>query len=189
MSRIGSTRLSSLRIAGDGTLAFPNGITSENDTITVQRSGDTTPRLRITNGGSLYWSSGSGNSDVRMSRVAANHLRLYDKFEIYEDKIHVIGENSSSVVYGAYIDGDSEDRFRVLSTGQISWGPGDDINDVVLRRRSSTILETTGRLEVGTLGVGNSANATTPGSCQKKIEVFDDAGNSIGFLAVYDAIT
>jgi hypothetical protein len=41
----------------------------------------------------------------------------------------------------------------------------------------------------GALGVGNSAAATTPGTCAYKIEVFDDAGVSLGFLAVFDAIT
>lgn len=39
------------------------------------------------------------------------------------------------------------------------------------------------------LGVGNSASATTPGSVVKKMEVFDAAGNSLGFLPIYDAIT
>lgn len=41
----------------------------------------------------------------------------------------------------------------------------------------------------GNLGVGNSASATTPGNVTKKIQVYDAAGNSIGYLAVYDAIT
>lgn len=39
------------------------------------------------------------------------------------------------------------------------------------------------------LGVGNSAAATTPGTVTDKIEVFDASGASLGFLAVYDAIT
>lgn len=38
------------------------------------------------------------------------------------------------------------------------------------------------------IGVGNSASATIPGTVTKKIEVFDAAGASLGFLAVYDAI-
>lgn len=37
--------------------------------------------------------------------------------------------------------------------------------------------------------LGDSAAATTPGSVVKSIEVFDSAGNSVGFLPVYDAIT
>lgn len=38
-------------------------------------------------------------------------------------------------------------------------------------------------------GVGNSASATTPGSVVKKIQVFDTAGNSLGYLPVYSSIT
>lgn len=39
------------------------------------------------------------------------------------------------------------------------------------------------------IGVGNSAAATTPGSVIKKIEVFDEAGTSLGFLPVYGSIS
>ena len=39
------------------------------------------------------------------------------------------------------------------------------------------------------IGVGNSATATTPGSVTDKIEVFDETGASLGFLAVYGSIT
>lgn len=43
-------------------------------------------------------------------------------------------------------------------------------------------------LASGGLGVGNSAAGNTPGNVVKAIEVFDAAGASLGFLAVYDAI-
>lgn len=39
------------------------------------------------------------------------------------------------------------------------------------------------------IGVGNAASATTPGAVTKKIEVFDAAGASIGFLPVYGSIS
>lgn len=45
-----------------------------------------------------------------------------------------------------------------------------------------------GRFATG-IGVGNSVAATTPGSVTKKIQVFNKAGTSIGYLAVYDGIT
>lgn len=44
-------------------------------------------------------------------------------------------------------------------------------------------------LAVGGIGVGNSAAATTPGTVTKKMEVFDAAGTSLGFVPIYDAIT
>lgn len=46
-----------------------------------------------------------------------------------------------------------------------------------------------GFLDGGKLSVGNAASATTPGSVVKKIEVFDAAGASLGFVPVYSAIT
>jgi hypothetical protein len=45
-----------------------------------------------------------------------------------------------------------------------------------------------GRLNANQLAVGNSAAGTTPGTVVKKIEVFDSAGNSLGFVPVYDVI-
>lgn len=53
----------------------------------------------------------------------------------------------------------------------------------------TTIAVTGKALTTGGLGVGNSAAATTPGTVVKKIEVFDAAGASLGFIAVYNAIT
>lgn len=35
----------------------------------------------------------------------------------------------------------------------------------------------------------NAAAATTVGSVVKKIQVYDGAGNSLGYVPVYDAIT
>lgn len=46
-----------------------------------------------------------------------------------------------------------------------------------------------GQFRVASLGVGNSAAATTPGTVTRKVEVFDMSGGSLGFAALYDAIT
>lgn len=87
------------------------------------------------------------------------------------------------------VKGASYPRFRIRADGQLAWGTGGVVPDVTLSRRSTDILNTPDRMEVGTLGVGNSESAATPGICQKKIEVFDTDGNSLGFLAVYGSIT
>lgn len=54
---------------------------------------------------------------------------------------------------------------------------------------TATTLTTNVQTRMASLGVGNSASATTPGTVTKKIEVFDASGASLGFVAVYDAIT
>lgn len=46
-----------------------------------------------------------------------------------------------------------------------------------------------GQMRVASLGVANSAAATTLGTVTSKIEVFDASGASLGFVPVYDAIT
>lgn len=50
-------------------------------------------------------------------------------------------------------------------------------------------VKAAGQLRAASLGVGNSAAATTLGSVTKKIEIFDASGVSLGFIPVYDSIT
>lgn len=52
-----------------------------------------------------------------------------------------------------------------------------------------TIDQNKNLLSAGGLGVGNSAAATTPGTVTRKMQVFNAAGVSLGFVAIYDAIT
>lgn len=86
--------------------------------------------------------------------------------------------------------GESGDRFNVRRTGGLNWGNGTAATDVSLSRGGVGILAVTGKLTATAgLGVGNSAAATTPGTVTRKIEVFDAAGNSLGFIAVYNSIT
>lgn len=41
----------------------------------------------------------------------------------------------------------------------------------------------------GKIGTNQTASATVPGTVTKKLEVFDLAGNSLGFIAIYGSIT
>lgn len=51
-------------------------------------------------------------------------------------------------------------------------------------------LATSGDILItGHIGVGNSAAASIPGSIVKKIQIFDQGGNSLGYLPVYNSIT
>lgn len=52
------------------------------------------------------------------------------------------------------------------------------------------VIAATGKVTASAgLGVGNSAAASTPGTVVKKIQVFDASGTSLGYIAVYNAIT
>lgn len=59
----------------------------------------------------------------------------------------------------------------------------------VLNFSSTNASSFAGQVRVASLGVGNSAAATTPGAVQAKVEVFNASGVSLGFAALYDAIT
>lgn len=102
---------------------------------------------------------------------------------------------SSSLNVGARIDVATQrtlwlagDSNPTTAAGGITFGSSADTN---LYRSAANILTTDDKFTaVAGLGVGNSAVATTSvGSLAHKIEVFDAAGASLGFIPVYSTIT
>lgn len=92
---------------------------------------------------------------------------------------------SPSIMFGG---GSQQDR-----TGTGIYGDLTTISMSILGTQrasfSATGLSLPNNLRItGNLGVGNSASATTPGNVVKKVQIFDAAGVSLGFIAVYDAI-
>jgi hypothetical protein len=86
--------------------------------------------------------------------------------------------------------GDAQPRYNLTAAGVHTWGPGNAGTDTNLYRAAASQLKTDDMLvTVIGLGVGNSAAATTLGSVTDRIEVFDAAGASLGFIPVYDSIT
>lgn len=58
-----------------------------------------------------------------------------------------------------------------------------------LARNAANVINTPGKLTATAgLGVGNSEIANTANSVIRKMEVFDAAGTSLGFVAIYDSI-
>lgn len=107
---------------------------------------------------------------------------------------------ATNVAYRAWVDGATQPSYQVKTSGETGWGPGGSTApDVKLRRSAANRLlvergdgaaTTQPTLLVkGGLGVGNSANGTTLGSVVKKIQVFDAAGTSLGWIPVYNSIT
>jgi len=100
------------------------------------------------------------------------------------------GGGSDYAVIRSYLNAGGATKGLALNPtgGQVIIGSPTPINggalEVVGDIKASTKIAA-----VQGLGVGNSANATTPGTVTKKIEIFDVAGASLGFIAVYDAIT
>jgi hypothetical protein len=85
--------------------------------------------------------------------------------------------------------GDGKMTFLRASGNDIAWNTdGGGSIGAVSANRPANIYATT-RIAGGSLGVGNSAAATTPGTVVRKIEIFNQSGTSLGFIPVYDTIT
>lgn len=126
--------------------------------------------------GSLYWDSASGEA----------------QFTGINNVIRFTALTGGATFFAARVAGDTQYRF-VFDTNGMEFGPGGvTVPDVQFRRLAANVLGTGSGDKLvanGGLGVGNSAAATTPGTVTKKMQVFDAAGVSLGFVAIYDAIT
>lgn len=89
------------------------------------------------------------------------------------DGVTTGGDGGNILVYGSL-----SIRGTVSQAGGTGSTPGID-GTITLRSN----------VRAQSLGVANSAAATTPGSVVKKIEIFDEYGDSLGFIPVYDTIT
>lgn len=85
--------------------------------------------------------------------------------------------DTSSYAFGAQVTGDSVDRWRVRSDGQLAWGPGSGSRDVTLYRDTTARIRTDGDLAVDlNLRVGGSGTVPTGGS-------------GVGVIAIANATT
>jgi hypothetical protein len=91
-----------------------------------------------------------------------------------------------------------DNNLNLGSARSVIWKSTDAYNataDTGLSRSAAGVVKVTnggaglGSLRCADLGVNNSAAATTLGSVVKKIQIFDVAGTSLGYIPVYDAIT
>jgi hypothetical protein len=84
---------------------------------------------------------------------------------------------------------DTNPRYVLRASGEMGWGSGTGSPDVTLQRHSANNLQVNGALlATEGLGVGNSQIASTPGQVVRRVQVFDENGNPLGFVPVYDAI-
>ena len=177
-----------LEVLGGGKVEWKTAPSAADYLLEITVAGELYPRFRIQANGRIEWGSGGAPPDTILYRHTADFLGTVDNFQISGAYVNVrqAQPNHIGMVWRTYDDVVA--RMSMMVDGTIEWGPGDVARDCVLSRRTADILNTPDRMEVGTLGVGNSEAAATPGTCVKKIEVFDAAGSSLGFLAVYGSI-
>jgi hypothetical protein len=124
-------------------------------------------------------STASPNISMKPAYASSDGLLLQDG---------VAGYTSSLLAFRTFTS--TVNRATINGAGTISWGTGGAAIDTTLYRAGAGVLQAGQKLTaIGGLGVGNSAAATTPGTVVKKIEIFDAAGVSLGFIPVYSTIT
>jgi len=184
-----SVQFEHIEILGDGKIEW-KGVSAANKSVEeIRVSGDPYPRFTIEASGRLQWGPGNIGLDVALSRAAVNMLQLIDDFLVWERVIMVMRSNLGDTTYVSGHTSDVAGRFNVIGSGDIYFGIGSIAPETRLFRRAAYVLNTPDRFEAGSLGVGNSQAGTSPGNVTRKIQVFDDAGASLGYLPVYDAIT
>lgn len=115
-------------------------------------------------GGNIEINSGSGGSYLDLKNYG---VRNYDHAGSLQAKFTSSAAGSGNIGWDFGTAG-SISFYALSTTGMLT---------------NKKLLATLG------IGVGNSAAATTLGTVTKKMEVFDAAGASLGFVPIYDAIT
>lgn len=87
--------------------------------------------------------------------------------------------------------GEAFERMTIDEDGRHRWGSGAVGWDVWLKRRAAGALHTNGKMEAAAgFGIGNSTLAAGPvGNVVRRFQVYDDAGNAIGYVPIYDIVT
>jgi hypothetical protein len=183
------------QFAKDGSAIFGNGGINRMKidgnwpcTITALNS------LASFNFGAAIWTCGSGNNaQIVAGANSGNGL-----------EIKGTGYNASSTVQShllidpTFSSQTSTAGWNAVLVDVLASGPGSGAKNLLklaLAGVEKFSVDSTGlgafvgQVRAASLGVGNSAAATTLGAVVKKMQVFDASGASLGFVAIYDAIT
>ncbi len=134
-------------------------------------------------GGYIAFTRSTANTGMSIQTEYNKSMQIYPPSAVDANPVFGFGDWGDATRYGVFM-------LMRSSGAHLEWytdGAG-DIGASAGSRPNNVYVKTNVRVG-GNLGVGNSAAATIPGTVTKKIEVFDAAGSSLGFLAVYDAIT
>lgn len=153
-----------------------------NNAFSTHVTGDTFNRWDVRADGSIRWGSGTAAGDVILYRLAADRLATDDRFSVFAP--------AASVGLEVSAQGDVSSRFVFRTDGKMEIGSGAVAADVNLYRNAADQLKTDDKfLAVAGIGVGNTTAATTLGAVTRRMEIFDAAGASLGFIPIYNTIT
>lgn len=131
----------------------------------------------------------AGADEVRMSN-GGTATQIWQTATIFT-RIPLNAADGSVALPGYAFENDPDSGIYRIGANNVGVSAGaTKILDIATSGLGVTgLLTASGQARVASLGVGNSAAATTPGTVTNKIEVFNASGVSLGFVAVYDAIT
>lgn len=127
--------------------------------------------------GTRFVNTSGSNVEENLVRRRVFHPRFF------------IGDSPARFAMLSTVAGDAFNRHAQTASGSLLWGGGSSAFDTNLYRRAADQLKTDDKLLTALgLGVGNTVAASNPGSLIRKMEVFNEAGASLGFVAIYDNI-
>ncbi|HEV2412812.1 MAG TPA: glycosyl hydrolase family 28-related protein [Candidatus Saccharimonadales bacterium] len=147
----------------------------------VQVSGDSSSRYRVDSNGEMKWGPGNATQDTDLYRSALGTLKTDTAFVVgtsltagsvaisegasggdvlkitnttsgpTDSNVKIVSAASGDNAFGANVSGDTNNRFKIDSTGKMQWGTGSANQDTDLYRNGSALLQTDGAFTVGTL--------------------------------------
>lgn len=153
-------------LSGKTSLMSGAGTVSDNNIVIFSGTGGNTPKQF---GLGVY--TGYGNTAPYLTANNGHGFRLAG--------VDIFEATSGGT---CYLSHSSAAHLKWLTDG------GGDIGASAGTRPNNAYIKTNVRIG-GNLGVGNSASASSLGTVVKKIEIFNAAGTSLGYIPIYDAIT
>ena len=208
--RVGLRGMTSGTEGNDLIVGYFNGSTRSN-TFIMDSTGTFTAPAFAGSGSGLTGIVGTGVSNTPAGNIVATSVQSAIN-ELDTEKAgltlaNTFGQNQAISLSGAAIltiTGTTEANITMRDSGFTSGSQTVNINVngglISIRRMNDAGNSVTstpviidfvnGNLRLtGSLGVGNTAAATTPGTVTRKMEVFDASGSSLGFMPIYNAIT
>lgn len=194
-----STNTGDITLAAVGSSPSANGASLSGQVLTLQPASATQPGVVTTGTQTL-----AGTKTFPNIVKCQSHLEVLDgnfvNFSTLDSNAYIsrlttnvlrVGNGvASQFRAGSFVAGatSGNDVLIMFDGARVNFSDAD--TNAHLKRTSANLINTPGKLTASTgLGVGNSAAATTLGTVTKKVEIFDATGTSLGFIAIYDAIT
>jgi hypothetical protein len=77
-----------------------------------------------------------GAQAIYGAKTLTNDLTISDK-KISFDSM----SSASSIIVDSTIDGETDERFTIDAGGKLSWGPGDDVQDITIERVLANVIQ------------------------------------------------